>query len=73
MKAKRGLSQAKLGELLGIGQQAAGRLERAPDAGFSSATAARLARALGYASAETFFRARGVAIDHGEEPAKQSA
>lgn len=60
LQAKRKLSQAKLGELLGISQQTAGKLEKSDTAGFSNATAAYLVRALGYSSPETFFRAKGV-------------
>lgn len=62
LRKKKSLSQSKLGEELGVGQQAAGRLERSSDAGFSSATASRLVKALGYASPESFFRAKGVAL-----------
>lgn len=61
LKEQRACSQAALGKLLGIGQQSVGHLLRSTDAGFSNATAQRLATALGYASAESFFRSRAAA------------
>lgn len=58
---KKHRSQTELGELLGISQQSAGRLQRDESAGFALSTATALVRALGYASVDTFFRAKGVA------------
>lgn len=72
LQKKRALSQKALGTLLGIGQQSAGRLERSEAAGFSNGTAGALVRALGYASVETFFRARGV-LTSSEPPQAKSA
>lgn len=72
LQEKRRRSQRELGELLGIGQQSAGYLERHPSAGFSHRTATNLVRAIGYASVDTFFRAKGVATPS-EPPHAKSA
>lgn len=57
---ERGVSQAKLGEIIGCNQQNAGRLLR--DGGFSYGSATRLARFLGYAGVDAFFVKMGVAL-----------
>lgn len=72
MKARKGLSQAGIGVVLGIKQQNVGRVLNSTTDGFAWATATRLVRALGYASPETFFRAKGVALVE-DEPTARSA
>ncbi len=72
LKSKRNYSQTAVGEILGVGQQAAGRLLKSDAAGFSYATATRLVRFLGYAGVDTFFRAKGVALPS-EPPQARSA
>lgn len=54
-----GLSQASLGEALGVTQQVAGRL-LGKTGGFSYRTATRLAHLLGFDGVDAFFVARGV-------------
>ena len=69
----KGLSQKKLGDRLGgLTQQAVGRLLSSDETGFAYDTATRLVRALGYASVDTFFRAKGVASPS-EPPQAKSA
>jgi len=59
---KRG-SQSAAGGALGFTQQAVNRLLRSDDAGFSYESATRLVQVLGYATVDTFFRARGIAME----------
>lgn len=70
LKADRGLTQAQLGELLGIAQQNAGRLTSAqPNVGMNRTTANALARALGYRDVEHFLLEAGVLAEMTEKPA----
>ena len=72
LKNRKDLSQTALGKILGIKQQNVGRLLNSSTDGFSYATATSLVRALGYASPDTFFRAKGVATAN-EFPEARSA
>lgn len=58
LQERKSMTQAKLGGVLGVNQQNAGRLVRA--GGFSYASATRLVRFLGFAGVDTFFRSRDV-------------
>lgn len=71
MKEEKSLSQTQIGATLGIKQQNVGRVLNSDVDGFAWSTAVRLVRALGYASPETFFRAKGVALV--DEPEAKSA
>lgn len=69
--ARKSLTQAKLGEILGVNQQNAGRLLRS--AGFSYVSATRLVRFLGYAGVDTFFRAKGVRLPESVESDRKAS
>lgn len=73
LRKKRDCSQVALGQTLGVVQQAIGRLLKSNEAGFSYETATRLVRALGYASVDTFFRAKNVATPSEAPPHAKSA
>lgn len=65
-RKKRGLSQAEMGDLLRVGQQAISRIES--KRGPSYFTATRLARLFGHRGVDDFFYANGVAVpDEGNE------
>lgn len=69
---RKDLSQAALGELLGVSQQGARRLMKFEEAGFSHPTATTLVRILGFSSVDTFFRSRRVTTPS-EPPHAKSA
>lgn len=58
LKRERGLSQATVGDLLGVSQQTAGRLLSSAKAGLSYGTATVLARSLGFEGVDDFFARR---------------
>lgn len=54
-----GLTQARIGEIIGCNQQNAGRLLK--HAGFAYGTALRLVRHLGFQGLDSFFATKGLA------------
>lgn len=55
LKRQKGLSQAEVGETIGVSQQVAGRLLSQGRAGMSYGTATTLVRCLGFVGVDEFF------------------